>query len=59
MQRGLAPFPCLVVSLAPAGRTRDRVTLVHTDQSETARFVVPTATSLSPGDTVLVGEHWF
>ena len=38
---------------------RDRVTLTHTDQSETARFVVPTATSLSPGDTVLVDERWF
>ncbi|XIA63078.1 polysaccharide biosynthesis/export family protein [Bradyrhizobium sp. TZ2] len=38
---------------------RDRVTLTHTDESGTARFVVPPATSLSPGDTVLVGERWF
>lgn len=38
---------------------RDRVTLTHTDESGTARFVVPPGTSLSPGDTVLVGERWF
>jgi polysaccharide biosynthesis/export protein len=38
---------------------RDGVTLTHTDASGTARFVVPSATSLSPGDTVLVGERWF
>jgi polysaccharide export outer membrane protein len=38
---------------------RDRVTLTHTDESGIARFVVPPATSLSPGDTVLVGERWF
>ena len=25
----------------------------------TARFVVPSGTPLSPGDTVLVGERWF
>src|SRR6266850_4687338 len=38
---------------------RDCVTLTHTDASGTARFVVPPAASLSPGDTVLVGERWF
>ena len=27
-------------------------------ESGIARFVVPPATSLSPGDTVLVGERW-
>jgi polysaccharide export outer membrane protein len=38
---------------------RDSVTLTHTDESGTGRFVAPPATSLSPGDTVLVGERWF
>jgi polysaccharide export outer membrane protein len=38
---------------------RDRVTLTHTDAQGSGRFVVPPATSLSPGDTVLVGERWF
>ena len=38
---------------------RDRVTVTHTDGSGTARYVVPPGTSLSPGDTVLVGERWF
>jgi polysaccharide biosynthesis/export protein len=38
---------------------RDRVTLTHTDASGSMRFVVPLGTSLSPGDTVLVGERWF
>ena len=38
---------------------RDRVTLTHTDASGAARFVVPSATPLGPGDTVLVGERWF
>jgi polysaccharide export outer membrane protein len=38
---------------------RDRVTLTHTDASGPARFDVPPATPLSPGDTVLVGERWF
>ena len=38
---------------------RDRVTLTHTDESGTARFIVPSGTSVSPGDTVLVGERWF
>jgi len=38
---------------------RDRVTLTHTDASGSARFVVPPGTSISPGDTVLVGERWF
>jgi polysaccharide export outer membrane protein len=38
---------------------RDRVTLTHTDASGPARFVVPSGTPLSPGDTVLVGERWF
>ena len=38
---------------------RDRVTLTHTDSSGSMRVVVPPGTSLSPGDTVLVGERWF
>ena len=38
---------------------RDRVTLTHTDASGPTRFVVPSGTPLSPGDTVLVGERWF
>ena len=38
---------------------RDRVTLTHTDASGSSRVVVPLGTSISPGDTVLVGERWF
>jgi polysaccharide biosynthesis/export protein len=38
---------------------RDRVTLTHTDGSGATRVVVPLGTSVSPGDTVLVGERWF
>jgi polysaccharide export outer membrane protein len=38
---------------------RDRVTLTHTDSSGSIRVVAPLGTSLSPGDTVLVGERWF
>jgi polysaccharide biosynthesis/export protein len=38
---------------------RDRVTVTHTDVRGTVRLVVPTATLLSPGDTVLIGERWF
>ncbi len=38
---------------------RDRVTLTHTDSSGAMRVVVPLGTSISPGDTVLVGERWF
>jgi polysaccharide biosynthesis/export protein len=38
---------------------RDGVTVTHTDARGTVRLVVPTATLLSPGDTVLVGERWF
>jgi polysaccharide export outer membrane protein len=38
---------------------RDRVTVTHTDARGTVRLVVPTATLLSPGDTVLVNERWF
>jgi polysaccharide biosynthesis/export protein len=38
---------------------RDRVTLTHTDSSGPMRVVAPLGTSLSPGDTVLVGERWF
>jgi polysaccharide export outer membrane protein len=37
---------------------RDRVTLIHTDNSGSSRVVVPLGTALSPGDTVLVGERW-
>jgi polysaccharide export outer membrane protein len=38
---------------------RDHVTITHTDARGTVRLVVPTATLLSPGDTVLVNERWF
>jgi polysaccharide export outer membrane protein len=38
---------------------RDRVTLTHTDGSNSMRVVVPLGTAVSPGDTVLVGERWF
>jgi polysaccharide export outer membrane protein len=38
---------------------RDSVTLTHTDGAGASRYVVPLGTSLSPGDTVLVGERWF
>ncbi len=38
---------------------RDEVTLTHTDSSGPARYTVPLGTSVSPGDTVLVGERWF
>ena len=38
---------------------RDSVTVTHTDASGSDRFVVPPGTSISPGDTVLVGERWF
>lgn len=38
---------------------RDSVTVTHSDASGTGRLVVPPGTSISPGDTVLVGERWF
>jgi polysaccharide export outer membrane protein len=38
---------------------RDRVTLTHADNAGASRMVVPLGTSVSPGDTVLVGERWF
>ena len=38
---------------------RDRVTLTHTDASGSGRVIVPLGTTISPGDTVLVGERWF
>jgi len=38
---------------------RDTVTLTHTDGGGTARYAVPLGTSVSPGDTVMVGERWF
>ena len=38
---------------------RDRVTLTHTESSGPIRVVVPLGTTISPGDTVLVGERWF
>jgi polysaccharide export outer membrane protein len=38
---------------------RDRVTLTRNNSSGPSRAVVPLGTSLSPGDTVLVGERWF
>jgi polysaccharide export outer membrane protein len=38
---------------------RDTVTLTHTEGGGTGRYVVPLGTSVSPGDTVMVGERWF
>jgi polysaccharide biosynthesis/export protein len=38
---------------------RDRVTLTHAGDQGATRVVVPLGTSVSPGDTVLVGERWF
>jgi polysaccharide biosynthesis/export protein len=38
---------------------RDMVTLTHTDANGAARYTAPLGTSLSPGDTVFVGERWF
>jgi polysaccharide export outer membrane protein len=38
---------------------RDSVIITHTDAGGTVRLIVPTATQLSPGDTVLVDERWF
>ena len=38
---------------------RDSVTVTHTEASGSGRFVVPLGTSISPGDTVFVGERWF
>ncbi|HET7889165.1 MAG TPA: polysaccharide export protein, partial [Bradyrhizobium sp.] len=34
---------------------RDSVTLTH----NASRVIVPLGTSISPGDTILVGERWF
>ena len=38
---------------------RDRVTLTHVGEQGSTRIVAPLGTSVSPGDTVLVGERWF
>jgi len=38
---------------------RNVVTLTHADAGGSGRYVVPLGTSLSPGDTVFVGERWF
>jgi len=38
---------------------RNAVTVTHTDAGGSGRYVVPMGTSLSPGDTVYVGERWF
>jgi polysaccharide export outer membrane protein len=38
---------------------RDTVTVTHNDGAGPTRTVVPLGTSVSPGDTVLVGERWF
>jgi polysaccharide export outer membrane protein len=38
---------------------RDSVTLTHNGGSGASRAVVPLPTSISPGDTILVGERWF
>ena len=38
---------------------RDRVTLTHSENSDSIRMVVPLGTPVNPGDTVMVGERWF
>jgi polysaccharide export outer membrane protein len=38
---------------------RNMVTVTHTEAGGSGRYVVPMGTSLSPGDTVYVGERWF
>ena len=38
---------------------RDRVTITRNDPAGSMRTIVPLGTTLSPGDTVLVGERWF
>jgi len=38
---------------------RDSVTLTHTSSAGTLRAVVPPATPINPGDTIVVGERWF
>jgi polysaccharide export outer membrane protein len=38
---------------------RNTVTVTHTDAGGSGRYVVPLGTSVSPGDTVYVGERWF
>jgi polysaccharide export outer membrane protein len=38
---------------------RNVVTVTHTDAGGAGRYVVPLGTSLSPGDTIFVGERWF
>ena len=38
---------------------KDRVTITHSDASGTSRMIMPPGTSISPGDTVVVGERWF
>jgi polysaccharide export outer membrane protein len=38
---------------------RDSVTLTHTSSAGTVRVVVPPATPINPGDTIVVGERWF
>ena len=51
------PMP-VAAGFSPRAR-RDHVTLTHTDSSGSTRVIVPLGTSLSPGDTILVGERWF
>ena len=38
---------------------RNMVTVTHTDAGGAGRYAAPMGTSLSPGDTVFVGERWF
>jgi polysaccharide export outer membrane protein len=58
-----AAIPCLLAALVAGGfprrARRHRVTLTHADNSDSIRMLVPLGTSLSPGDTLLVGERWF
>jgi polysaccharide biosynthesis/export protein len=38
---------------------RDHVTLTHNDASGPARTEVPLGATVTPGDTILVGDRWF
>jgi polysaccharide biosynthesis/export protein len=38
---------------------KDRVTITRADAAGTSREIMPPATPIRPGDTVLVGERWF
>jgi hypothetical protein len=56
MRGVLAPTPCPVAALALAGCMGRTAPLAVVPQTS---YVVPSGTSLRPGDTVLIGERWF